>query len=114
MAGVSTAGLSAVTPISGNTWNNRIELPDGPELPERERVTFINLLSANWFKTYGIPLIAGRDFASTDSSTAAPVAIVNETFARKFAYGKNPIGMRVRQPGRRPGSQPSSGRSSAT
>jgi predicted permease len=99
VAGVSTAGLSAVTPISGSTWNNRIELPDGPELSERERVTFINLLSANWFKTYGIPLIAGRDFASSDSSTAAPVAIVNETFARKFAYGKNPIGTRVRQPG---------------
>jgi hypothetical protein len=44
-------------------------------------------------------MIAGRDFADTDTATAAPVAIVNETFARKFAFGRNPIGMRVRQPG---------------
>ena len=32
--GVASAALSAVTPISGSTWNNRIELPDGPDLPE--------------------------------------------------------------------------------
>ncbi len=97
--GVGAASLSAVTPISGSTWNNRIELPDGPTLPEQERETYINLISANWFRTYGTTLIAGRDFASTDTRAAAPVAIVNETFARKFAFGKNPIGMRIRQPG---------------
>ncbi|MGH9370420.1 MAG: ABC transporter permease [Vicinamibacterales bacterium] len=97
--GVASAALSAVTPISGSTWNNRIELPDGPSLPEKERLTFINLISAGWFRTYGTPLIAGRDFTSADVAGSQPVAIVNETFARKFAYGKNPIGMRVRQPG---------------
>ena len=41
--GVGAAALSAVTPISGSTWNNRIELPDGPTLPEQERETYINL-----------------------------------------------------------------------
>ncbi|MCA1560326.1 MAG: ABC transporter permease [Acidobacteria bacterium] len=97
--GVSSAALSAVTPVSGSTWNNRIELPDGPELPERERITFINLLSSRWFATYGTPLIAGRDFAETDTAAAPPVAIVNETFAKKFANGRSPLGMRVRQPG---------------
>ena len=97
--GVSSAALSAVTPVSGSTWNNRIELPDGPELPERERITYINLLSARWFVTYGTPMIAGRDFAETDTAAAPPVAIVNETFAKKFANGRSPLGMRVRQPG---------------
>jgi hypothetical protein len=47
--GVASAVLSAVTPVSGSTWNNRIELPDGPPLSERERVTFINLVSGGWF-----------------------------------------------------------------
>jgi putative ABC transport system permease protein len=97
--GVSSAALSAVTPVSGSTWNNRIELPDGPELPERERITYINLLSSRWFVTYGTPMIAGRDFADTDTAAAPPVAIVNETFAKKFANGRSPLGMRVRQPG---------------
>jgi putative ABC transport system permease protein len=97
--GISRAAVSAVTPVSGSTWNNRIELPDGPPLSERERVTFINLVSGGWFGTYGTPMIAGRDFTHADTMASAPVAIVNETFARKFAYGKNPVGTRVRQPG---------------
>jgi putative ABC transport system permease protein len=97
--GVASAALSAVTPVSGSTWNRGIELPDGPSLPEKERVTFINLISADWFRTYGTPMLAGRDFTSHDTMGAPPVAIVNETFARKFAYGKNPVGTRVRQPG---------------
>jgi predicted permease len=97
--GVSSAALSVVTPVSGSTWNNRIELPEGPSLPERERQTYINLLSANWFKTYGTPLLAGRDFTDADHLQAPPVAIVNEAFAKKFTPGRSPIGVRVRQPG---------------
>ncbi len=97
--GVATASLSAVTPVSGSTWNNRIELPEGPDLPEKERITYINLISANWFRTYGTPMLGGRDFTSTDKTGAQPVAIVNETFAKKFTYGKSPIGRRVREPG---------------
>ena len=97
--GVASAALSAVTPVSGSTWNNRIELPDGPALSEKERITYINLVSTGWFRTYGTPIIAGRDFTPADTMGSSPVAIVNETFARKFAYGKNPVGTRVRQPG---------------
>jgi putative ABC transport system permease protein len=97
--GIPSAALSAVTPISGSTWNNRIELPDGPDLPENERLTYINLISADWFQTYGTPIIAGRDFTRADNAGAQQVAIVNETFARRFAYGRNPVGTRVRQPG---------------
>jgi putative ABC transport system permease protein len=97
--GIASAALSAVTPVSGSTWNNRIELPEGPALPEKDRVTYINLVSAGWFRTYGTPLIAGRDFAHADTTGSLPVAIVNETFARKFTYGMSPVGTRVRQPG---------------
>jgi predicted permease len=85
--------------VSGSTWNNRIELPDGPDLPEKERLSYINLISADWFRTYGTPMLAGRDFTSADKTGSQPVAIVNEAFAKKFTYGRNPIGRRVRQPG---------------
>ena len=97
--GVAYAALSAVTPVSGSTWNNRIELPDGPDLPENERSTFINQVSENWFRTYGTPLLAGRDFTKDDTLSAPQVAIVNETFAKKFIVGRNPLGTRVRFPG---------------
>jgi putative ABC transport system permease protein len=97
--GVASAAISAVTPISGSTWNNRIELPDGPDLPENERSTYINPVSEHWFRTYGTPLLAGRDFTRNDTRSTTPVAIVNETFARKFTHGRNPVGTRVRFPG---------------
>jgi predicted permease len=97
--GVSSAALSAVTPVSGATWNNRIELPDGPDLPETERSAYVNLVSENWFRTYGTPLLAGRDLTRQDTMGAQPVAVVNETFAKKFMPGRNPLGARFRMPG---------------
>ncbi len=96
--GVSSAALSEVTPLSNNTWNNRIELPDGPQLPESERLVYFNTVSVGWFRTYGTTLLAGRDFTGADTIGAPPVAIVNETFARQFNGGRNPVGMRVKQP----------------
>jgi putative ABC transport system permease protein len=100
--GVSTAALSWVTPVSGATWNDRVEFPDGgpgADLPERERLAYMNLLSADWFRTYGTPLVAGRDFSNDDSGDAPQVAIVNEAFAKKYIGSRNPVGTRVRQPG---------------
>jgi putative ABC transport system permease protein len=96
--GVTSAALSRVTPVSGSTWNNAVEIPGAPARPERERSTNINLLSSSWFKTMGTRLIAGRDFSDRDVPGSAPVAIVNEAFARKFFDGQNPLGRRVVQP----------------
>ena len=62
-------------------------------------MTNINLLSSSWFATMGTRVIAGRDFTDRDVAGGAPVAIVNEAFARKYFDGQNPIGRRVVQPG---------------
>jgi predicted permease len=97
--GVSSAALSNVTPLGGETWNNLIELPDLPPLPEEQRLTYFNMISPGWFRTYGTPLLAGRDFTPEDTPDSPPVAIVNEAFARRFTNGANPIGMRVLHPG---------------
>jgi predicted permease len=97
--GVASVALSAVTPISGSTWNNRIDLPDGPDLPEKERITYINLISGDWFRSYATPVLAGRDITDQDTATSQPVVIVNETFAKKFVPGRSPVGARIRQPG---------------
>lgn len=52
----------------------------------------------------GTPLLAGRDFTPSDTVSAPHVAIVNETAARQFFPGKNPIGQTYRDPasGKRP------------
>jgi putative ABC transport system permease protein len=99
VSGVSSAALSQVTPLGIETWNNVIELPDGPPLSRDERLTYFNMVSADWFRTYGTPLLAGRDFSDADSPSSPRVAIVNEAFARRFTGGRNPIGTRVRAQG---------------
>jgi putative ABC transport system permease protein len=97
--GVANAALSNGIPLTANTWSNVIELPGGPDLPPLERLTHFNMVSPEWFETYGIRLLAGRDFSTTDTADSPPVAIVNQAFARRFTGGRNPIGVRVRQPG---------------
>jgi predicted permease len=45
----------------------------------------------NYFDTMGIPIVAGRDFGEQDKPDTPRVAIVNETFARRFFPGPNPV-----------------------
>jgi len=96
--GVSSAGVSMVTPVSGHSWNNRVEVPGAPEMPPAQRQAYVNAITPGWFKTFGTTLIAGRDFTSADTAGTPLAAIVNETFAKRFTYGKNPIGTRIRRP----------------
>jgi putative ABC transport system permease protein len=94
--GVANLALSAVTPVSGSRWSNLIVLPDGPPLPERDRIAYLNMVSPGWFATYGTPIRTGRDFTQADRAGAPYVAIVNETFARRYFNGQNPIGRRFK------------------
>jgi predicted permease len=95
--GVTSAAVSAVTPVSGSTWNNAVEIPGAAPKPDRERMTNINLVSPTWFETMGTRMLAGRDFSARDVAGGTSVAIVNEAFARKFFDGQNPIGRHVYQ-----------------
>ncbi len=95
--GVSSAAASAVTPISGSTWQYSVEMIGGPKLSERERDSgaYVNVVSHDWFKTFGTALLAGRDFNEADRRGAPGVVIVNGAFARKFTGGANPLGRRT-------------------
>jgi len=90
--GVASAAASFVTPVSGNTWNNRIEVSGGIAMPERQRQSNFNAITPGWLTTFGTPLVAGRDIGTGDRKGAPPVVLVNETFAKKFLNGANPIG----------------------
>ena len=96
--GAASSALSAVTPVSGSTWQFLVEIPGGPDLPERERGVHVNLVSPDFFKTMGTRVIAGRDFTAADRRGAPDVVIVNEAFAKKFFNGQNPVGRIVKQP----------------
>jgi predicted permease len=59
-------------------------------------------IAPDYFRTLGIPLVAGREFTAADVTGAPKVAIVNEAFARKFNLGSQPIGKRMRPGAGRP------------
>jgi putative ABC transport system permease protein len=59
-------------------------------------VALINLAEPGYFQAMRIPLVRGRAFSSGDQENAPRVAVVNETMARHFWSGRNPIGARLR------------------
>ncbi|HEY6344259.1 MAG TPA: FtsX-like permease family protein [Bryobacteraceae bacterium] len=50
------------------------------------------VLAPDYFRTLGIPLVAGRDFSLSDAAKTPGVTIVNQAFARKFLNGRDPLG----------------------
>ena len=96
--GVTAAGLSVITPLGGSSWNNRVEVVGLPPQPEGAPLTYFNQITPDWLRTYGTRLVAGRDFTTADRIGAPPVALVNETFVRLLAKGRDPIGLEVREP----------------
>jgi predicted permease len=58
------------------------------------------IVSADYFRTTGIPVVRGRVFTDEDAAGANPVAIVSETTARKIFAGENPLGRHIQLGGR--------------
>jgi predicted permease len=86
-------GVSAVTvvdsvPLARNVPLATAELRSGSVT----QLVYANHVSRGFFQTLRIPLLAGRDFTNGDDLTPATVGIVNETLARRFWPGENPIG----------------------
>jgi len=100
--GVSKAASTQIVPLSGNMWNDNVSIPGSGV---QRNIANFNLVSPEYFKTMDTPLIAGRDFNEGDTPSTPKVAIVTETFVRKFLKGENPVGtvFTVRPGGDKPG-----------
>jgi predicted permease len=90
--GVSGAAESSVVPVSGANSNN-VVWRDGASR-ERGLTSSFNRVSSGYFRTLGMPLLAGRDFSDRDTPASPLVAVVNEAFARRLIVNGNPIGQR--------------------
>jgi putative ABC transport system permease protein len=88
------ADTGDIVPISGNSWNENVFIA-GDE--KRQATPWFSRVSPGYFKTMRTAFLAGRDFDNHDTATSPKVAIVNETFVRKFLNGENPIGVTFRE-----------------
>ena len=90
--GVNSVTLSNLALIS-NGGENMYFVPEGqPQKPGKKETAFFNVVGQDFFKTFQIPVIAGRSFNETDTETSRKVAIVNQSLAKKFFPNTNPIG----------------------
>lgn len=93
--GVESASLSSDSPISGG-WDQLGLVVEGYQPRDGEGIfAQSSLVSPDYFRSLGIPLIAGRDFNDQDAAGAPNVAIINEKLARKYFGNANPLGRKI-------------------
>jgi predicted permease len=93
-AGVRSASLVRILPLGASHWRTSPRLPGRPgtqDLPE----VFLNVIGGDYLATMGIPLLRGRVPAPRDDAGGVQVALINETMARLFWAGQDPLGQRI-------------------
>ncbi len=88
--GVQNAAVGLSLPYE-RTLNDRVTLSDGKEAGQQDG-TDVVYATPGYFGTLQMPLLAGRVFTDADGPNAEHVAVVNQSFARKFYGGTNPVG----------------------
>ena len=95
LPGVDAAALSLAAPVLGDAiFMLPVEIP-GRAPVTGERPPWFNAVSPGFFASTGVGLAAGREFDASDADGREGVAIVNETFARRYFAGRNPIGRSI-------------------
>ena len=95
--GATAASLSDNVPLalSGGAWEEISVNGYTPSTGENMKL-WRNIVSPGYFATLRIPFLAGRDFTDRDTLTSQPVAIVNETFVRRYFAGQRAVGRKFR------------------
>ncbi|HVG21686.1 MAG TPA: ABC transporter permease [Blastocatellia bacterium] len=98
LPGAQSAGLTLNLPLNGggiSAWHG-VVLGGHPITPEETTQTENRIISPSYFRTLGIPLLKGREFAAQDNRQDAPhVVAVSDTLARRLWPGEDPIGKRI-------------------
>jgi predicted permease len=92
MPGVTSVGFSSMPLLQGYAWQNAVLGKDFEGAPIEEQPV-LSEIGPDYFATLGIPIVAGREFTAQDVGPAK-YAVINESFAREYFPGRNPIGQR--------------------
>jgi putative ABC transport system permease protein len=93
--GVESAGVGTVVPLTFNHSRADITieglpLPAPGDFPHPD----YHIVSPGYTTALGVPLLSGRVFSESDNETAPPVALINDTLARRFWPNEDPVGRR--------------------
>jgi putative ABC transport system permease protein len=99
LPGVESAALVAPMPFSGAEIGGDFKIEGQNAEPGREPVANVRNVTPEYFQTIRIPLLKGRYFSEQDQRGDTGVAIVNETFARRYFTNDDPLGKRIKELG---------------
>jgi len=93
LPGVTSFSLAMYSPLEGDNWGECV-IPQGHPAPspgDHCGSTWVRV-STHYLDSIGVPIVRGRNFSDQDTAGSPMVAIVNQTFAKKFFPNKDPIG----------------------
>jgi putative ABC transport system permease protein len=93
--GIVEATVTTIFPPT-NGWRQMLDIPGHPA-PRIQDVPSVNfgLTDAHFLKTFGIPLIRGRDLSEADNATTPAVALISQELERKYFSTEDAIGRRI-------------------
>jgi putative ABC transport system permease protein len=96
LPGVEYAALAWGLPFTGHLDSSSFDIVGRPSRPgEPERHHEARIVSGDYFRTLGIPLLGGRSFDDTERSGQPGVVVIDETFAEQFFPGEDPVGQEI-------------------
>ena len=97
--GVTSVSAASVAVVAGDSWGNSVMVEGFEAGPDTDRNSRVNRIGTDYFRTLEIPLPSGREFVESDILETSKVAIVNESFARKFGLGRDVVSRRMGEGG---------------
>jgi len=98
LPGVDQASISGNDTLPMNSGRNYspFSIQGRPTESERGPVADIAVVDKEYFRTMEIPLITGRNFTDSDTYKTKPVAVIDQTLARRYWPGQNPLGQELK------------------
>jgi putative ABC transport system permease protein len=98
--GVEAVALASGLPPDMPNVSDNFSIEGRPPRPDRETPTGdLILVTPDYFRALGVPVLRGRAFTDADREGAPPVCLINQTLAREFFPGEDPVGKRLKQGG---------------
>jgi predicted permease len=93
LPGVAHISMALYSPLEGDNWGECVIQQGHPApRPNSNCGSTWDRVSTHFLESVGVPMVRGRGFTDQDTATSPQVAVVNETFAKKFFPGQNPVG----------------------
>jgi putative ABC transport system permease protein len=97
LPGVVAAGAVSNLPLSGSNWGRSLTVEGRPVLPVGQAPAINHfVITPNYFRTMGIPILMGRDINEADAKDALKVTVIDEQLAREYWPNESPLGKRIR------------------